>query len=570
MLKTIWSLVGRLVRYIVFVAKNFRAVYGVLALTAVVLALEYLATSLMIPMAPGQNGMSSAVGLFWTRVAEFMGLDLVLRTWLWLFFVLMIVRLSLGYVLGVMTTWLGKEVHRVLSGRVFGHILQHEPMVKVYARSVGHYITMAGDDTFKSGTIISSLLQATVGMATALVGLVVLFQFSQIVFFSVVVFLLLSMAVVLVLMRQVVRLNNKAVSLSRDLSTSFVEAINSLRSLRALQGARFVSGAYAKDMKNYVGVLVEMDAIKTGVKAFPAVALLLIAAVILRPGAEVAMADSALFAGTVIIIRVFASLGQMATAGSQMLTDIRAVNDIDALVNIAQDINSTGVAFQVDRVRKVLLDNISFGYGDRGHVLKGVNFQFDAGHTYAVVGPSGSGKSTLADLLLGLSSPSSGSIVVNGGAHTLCDAKSRFMLVEQQPKVFSSTIRENLLMGAPASEKDLYAALEVVNLAATVHSLPEGLDTRVTYLGENFSGGQRQRLGIARALLRAPDVLILDEATSALDPVTRTVVVKKLREHMQGGIIIFITHDPEIAALADKVLPIGDSQAVAVTSNGTY
>ena len=111
-------------------------------------------------------------------------------------------------------------------------------------------------------------------------------------------------------------------------------------------------------------------------------------------------------------------------------------------------------------------------------------------------------------------------------------------------------------MGMQASDADLYAALEIVNLDDMVRSLDQGLNSRLTYLGENFSGGQRQRLGIARALLRSPDVLILDEATSALDPQTRLQVVAKLRECMRDGIIIFITHDEEITALADEVLKI--------------
>jgi ATP-binding cassette subfamily B protein len=135
------------------------------------------------------------------------------------------------------------------------------------------------------------------------------------------------------------------------------------------------------------------------------------------------------------------------------------------------------------------------------------------------------------------------------------------MLVEQQPKIFSSSVKENLLMGLQASDAELYAVLEIVNLDGMVRSLEAGLDTRLTYLGENFSGGQRQRLGIARALLRNPDVLILDEATSALDPETRIHVVAKLRERMRDGIIIFITHDEEIAAMADEVLKIEKGEA---------
>jgi ATP-binding cassette subfamily B protein len=370
------------------------------------------------------------------------------------------------------------------------------------------------------------------------------------------------------LLRRVVRLNNRAVNLSRELGTTFVEALNSLRSLRSLHGERFVMATYATQIHAYIRMLVEIDAIKAGVKAFPAIMLLLLAAIALRPGVEVGMADTALFAGTMIIIRIFASLGQMVTAGSQLLTDIRAIKDIGALIELAQEEQRVVEVTAMASVRALSLQHVSFGYGDRGRVLDEVSFRFEAGHTYAIVGPSGAGKSTLADILLGLSVPDSGTVTVNDGVLQLEVARARFMLVEQQSKIFSTTVKDNLLLGAQASDDALYAALEIVNLDGMVRSLDQALNTRLNYLGENFSGGQRQRLGIARALIRRPDVLILDEATSALDPATRVEVVAKLRASMRDGIIIFITHDPEIAALADEVLLIGEPLAEITAATG--
>ncbi|MDO9438429.1 ABC transporter ATP-binding protein [Hydrogenophaga sp.] len=543
--------------YLSFVARRFRAFYLVLALTLVVLVLEYVATSLMIPMAPGQAAATSSVTALWAKAAQWLGLEPGTRTWLWLFFVVMMARLLLGYLLSVLTTWLGKRVHETLSGKVFSHLLLVEPMGRVYTRSVGHYITMAGDDTFKSGTIITSLLQSAVGFFTAMVGMVVLYQFSPPAFAGVVVFLVLSLLAIGVLMRHVLRVNAMAVQLSRELGTTFVEALNSLRSIRSLHGERFVIAAYAAQIHAYIRMLVQLDAVKTGVKTFPAIVLLLVAILVLRPGTQVDMSDAALFAGTLIVIRVFASLGQMVTAGSQLLTDIRAVKDIGTLVEMAQETQAVPMVPAGTSVHSVDLHDVTFGYGDRGRVLDRVNFRFDAGHTYAIIGPSGAGKSTLADILLGLSTPDSGSVRVNDDQLSIASARGHFMLVEQQPKIFSTTLRENLLMGAESSEEVLHAALDTVNLADMVNGLDKGLDTRLSYLGENFSGGQRQRLGIARALVRQPDVLILDEATSALDPATRVEVVAKLRARMRDGIIIFITHDPEIADLADQVLTIG-------------
>ncbi len=551
-----------------YLARKFPLFYVVIALSIGVLFLEYAATSLMIPMAPNQGGSGMLIASGWSRIANAIGMPPVFRTWLWIFFLLMCARLVLGYVLTVLTTVLGKRVHKNLSERIFGHVVLSEPMAQVYVRSVGHYITLAGDDTFKSGTIVTSLLQAMVGFLTASVGLLVLYQFSPFLFAGVMAFLAVSLMLLGVLIRMVIRLNAKATTLAREASTTFVEALNSLRSIRSLHGERFVMATYAAQIQSYIKMLVEMDAIKTGIKAFPAIVLLLLATIALRPGAEVEMTDAALFAGTIIIIRVFASLGQMVTAGSQLLTDVRAVKDIGTLVELAQEEQSVADVAAPVPVRALSLQQVSFGYGDRGRVLDDVSFRFEAGHTYAIVGPSGAGKSTLADILLGLSVPDSGAVTVNEGSLPLQAARARFMLVEQQPKIFSTTVKENLLLGASAGDDALYAALETVNLDGMVRSLAQGLNTRLTYLGENFSGGQRQRLGIARALIRQPDVLILDEATSALDPDTRVEVVAKLRARMRGGIIIFITHDPEIAALADEVLPIGGPQTEAAAAAG--
>ena len=540
--------------FVGYLARRFRLFYVVLALTACVMLLEYLATSLMIPMAPGQSAGVGLVQTLWLSIAARLGLPPVFRTWLWVFFLLMSARLMLGYLLTVLTTALGKQIHQTLSAKIFGHILLVEPMGNVYTRSVGHYITLAGDDTFKSGTIVASLLQTLVGLLTAVVALLVLSQFSRPLFVGVLLFLMIMVALMGMLVRVVVRLNGSAAACTKAAGTTFVEALNSLRSIRTLHGERFVMGTYATQMQSYIRILVELDAIKTGIKAFPAIVLLALAAVVLRPGAAINMTDAAMFAGTVIVMRVFASLGQMVTAGSQLLTDIRAIKDIGALVRLVDEPAMVAEVASDQHVHTLELKKVSFGYGGRERVLADVSFRFMAGHTYAIVGPSGVGKSTLADIVLGLSQPDGGTVQVNGGALALDRARARVMLVEQQPKIFSTTVRDNLLLGTRANDDQLYAALESVNLDEMVRSLENGLDTRLTYLGENFSGGQRQRLGIARALLREPDVLLLDEATSALDSQTRVEVVAKLRERMRGGIIIFITHDEEIAGLADEVL----------------
>jgi ATP-binding cassette subfamily B protein len=314
---------------------------------------------------------------------------------------------------------------------------------------------------------------------------------------------------------------------------------------------------YAGQIHLYILLLVKMEALRQGSRVFPALILLLLAIVVLSPGLSVNMSDAAIFAGTIIVMRIFTSLGQVVSAGSQVMTEMRAVKDINAMVQISKEIQIETDLIDSVTVHRIELRDIAFGYDTRGLVFQDVNFLFEAGSTYAIIGSSGSGKSTLADIMLGLSQPSYGSVRINDSDLKQSAVRKKFALVEQQPKIFSTTIRENLLLGQHAADEEILLVLQLVSLDDLVLSLPNGLDTHLSYLGENFSGGQRQRLGIARALLRRPDVLILDEATSALDSVTRAIVVANVCSHIKNGIVIFITHDLDIASLVDQVLRIG-------------
>ena len=543
--------------FVVFVAERFPMFHVSWALTLLVMGLEYASTSLMIPLSSSANGVITRA---WTTLLSWFGIEPAQRTWLWLFLVAMIARLVFGYLQIVTTTILGKRVHQYLSGSIFSHVVNAEPLPAIYQRSVGHYITLAGDDTFRSGTIVATLMQTIVGAGTALVAMAVLYQFSPAMFGAIAGFLGLCALSIVLLLRHLLRTNLRANTLSRELGTTFVEALNSLRSIRALRGESFVTAAYAEQIARYVRMLGRMDAVRAGIKAFPAILLLTMAAVVLRPGASVGFSDATLLAGAVIVVRIFASLGLTVSSGATLLTDTRAVGDIESLLREASDVTRRPKDKAIcPHVDSITLHDLEFSYRADTPLLGALNFRFEHGHAYAIVGPSGSGKSTLADILLGLLPPARGRVEINDGKLDVRTAHNRIMLVEQQPKIFSTTLRENILFGAKADDDHLWHILELVDLHAAVRQLPQGLDTPLSYLGENFSGGQRQRIGIARALIREPDVLLLDEATSALDPHTRTSVVAHLRTHMRGGIIIFITHDEVIAALADEILTIPSS-----------
>lgn len=193
------------------------------------------------------------------------------------------------------------------------------------------------------------------------------------------------------------------------------------------------------------------------------------------------------------------------------------------------------------------------------NAVDGISFKANMGDTIAFVGPSGSGKSTLVKLLVGLYQPTSGQILMDGVP--ISDLKfnrirRQFGFVTQDPQLFSGTIRENLLFVKPdATEPEMLDALERASAMPLVQRSSMGLDTRLGESGLRVSGGERQRLSIARALLRKPRLFIFDEATSALDSITEQQITASVRELSADNehIVILIAHRLSTVAHADVI-----------------
>lgn len=208
-------------------------------------------------------------------------------------------------------------------------------------------------------------------------------------------------------------------------------------------------------------------------------------------------------------------------------------------------------------------ENVGFSYKDGVNVLSGVSFRIKAGEKTALIGPSGSGKTTAAYLLLRLFEPSSGAVLIDGEdarLFPLAAYRELFGFVPQETVLCDGTIRENLLLGAPgASDAELEAACRAAQAHEFIAALPGRYETPVGQGGFHFSGGERQRLGVARALLRKPRVLIMDEPTSFLDSATEARLISGLRAHLGAeATLVLITHRASVARAMDRVLIADD------------
>ncbi len=228
--------------------------------------------------------------------------------------------------------------------------------------------------------------------------------------------------------------------------------------------------------------------------------------------------------------------------------------------------DASDVVDGIDEAKEIKVNDLSYRYPhtDRD-VLNGINLKIPLGYAVGMVGPSGSGKSTLADIILGILTPTSGSVCygnMNVHEHPL-KWSEKLAYIPQSIYLADETIRNNVAFGIDDDRIDedrVWAALEEAQLKDFVKELPEGLETMVGERGVRLSGGQRQRIGIARALYDDPEILVLDEATSALDNETETAVMEAIDSLMGRKTLIIIAH---------RVTTLRNCQMIFKVENGS-
>ena len=221
----------------------------------------------------------------------------------------------------------------------------------------------------------------------------------------------------------------------------------------------------------------------------------------------------------------------------------------------------------------IQLSDVSFSYPDAGHpAVRGVSLEIRPGTQVALMGPSGAGKSTIADLLCGVLTPTSGTIVRTDFETQSDDPSTRLRVsyVPQRPGLVSGSILDNVALAENVqnvSREQALEALELANLGELIAELPDGLDTELGKLQDGLSGGQMQRLGLARALYTKPGLLIMDEATSALDAESEAEIQKAL-DSMRGNVtVVLIAHRLNTIQHADEVILVEEGQ---VRDSGTF
>ena len=231
--------------------------------------------------------------------------------------------------------------------------------------------------------------------------------------------------------------------------------------------------------------------------------------------------------------------------------------------DIPVDIKNADDAVKPDKVTgDVVFEHVEFSYDPSKKILKDINFTLNAGKSIAIVGPSGSGKSTIVNLIPRLYDVDSGSVTFDGIDVRKLDLeflRNQVGVVSQETYLFNGTIRDNLLYAKPdATEEDMIEALKKANIWDFVDKQPKGIDTEVGNRGLKLSGGEKQRISIARIILKDPTIFIFDEATSALDSISEKKIQDAIDPIIKSKTSILIAHRLSTILAADEILVVKD------------
>lgn len=494
-----------------------------------------------------------------------------------------IIQNILSFVRSQLTLYLGMRTDKTLMVGYYNHVLSL-PINFFETRKTGEILSRFMDANKIRDAVASAVVITLMDVVMLIVGSIILYLQNVTLFLitllAVPIYILLAYS----FQKKYNKYNEEQMEENAKLNSYLVESVRGISTIRSYTGEREVFikvEHYFMEVLKKVFKLGKYTNIQSAIKGFLDLAISLF---ILWMGSkfviEGAMTLGELLTFNALVIYFLGPIERIIELQPKLQSANIAAKRLGEILDLkAEDdsqygnpINTTILDNYLQQQQYWDIKNVSFGYGSRGKVLKNLNFKIFPKEHIAFVGESGSGKSTIAKLLVSYYQPDEGEIIVNGSKLENINKRylrSKISYVTQNSFFFSASIRENLLYGieSVASEEKIIEACRNAEIHDFIEGLPRKYDTILEENGGNLSGGQLQRLAIAKALLKQPYLLILDEATSALDSTTEQKIIKNLR-NLQLKIGNGIEEKPMIITIAHRLSTIKHADNIIVLKEG--
>jgi ATP-binding cassette, subfamily B, bacterial MsbA len=484
---------------------------------------------------------------------------------LWLLLELLFASMS------ILNSYLSERIAMSLRQRVFEHC-QNLSFTYINRDHSSRLVALFSNDVpqvagFFNGVVVTSVVSLT----TLLVGVTIVVRINWQFGLAVLIIVPAACLALLLLSRPLKRASRRSQDKAEKLTQHLQELLSGLREVAAFHQERAQGNRFSSVLSESLRLRMRLAFLDSAIVGGKGSLSMVISMVTLGIGGYLVIRGQATI-GTVVAMRSLyqvlygpaLNIFGVITASQKALASVDRINEF--LRERPQVTERSGALTPKRFAGVIAFEDVRFSYTPGREVLHGISFVAARGKTIALVGPSGAGKTTITNLIGRFYDPTVGRITLDGidlrdlGLKTL---RENISMVFQNTFIFDLSIRDNIAFGRPdATDGEIVAAACASNAMEFIEQLPEGMDTPVGERGVRFSEGQRQRLGIARALLRDTPILILDEPTSAMDARSERLLQSALENIMRGRTTLVIAHRLTTILRADRILVVNDGRIV--------